>query len=347
VRHETQYRYDGEVAHSHQQLHLTPRATERQQCLSHLIEVLPVPSQRTEHADAFGNIVTRVELERPHEHLDVSAQMRVQLEALPALDLTDGEAWESVRDQLRYNAQSRSVQWLEAMRFRGESPYVRIKRVFSEFAQDCLLPGASVLSVANAVMAKVHREFRYEQGVTEIATPLMEVLAKRRGVCQDFAHLMIASLRSAGLAARYVSGYLYTRAAPATRAAPVAEDPATDESSSDDCASAPRPKPDSKPESKREVTLESRSAHSDAGSDAAAAAPPAVLGADASHAWVSVFAPPYGWIGFDPTNNLVVNQEHVVLAWGRDFGDVSPLRGMIVGGGRHKLAVDVGVRRIG
>jgi transglutaminase-like putative cysteine protease len=297
VRHDTLYRYDGEVAHSHQQLHLTPRDSERQRCLSHRIEVRPEPSERTEHLDAFGNVVTRVELERPHDCLEVVAAMRVQLTPLPEIDLEAGESWESVREQLRYNAQSRSVPWLEAMRFRGESPYVRIKRVFSEFAQDCLKPGASVLSVAKGVMSKVHGEFRYEPGATDIATPLMEVFGNRCGVCQDFAHLMIASLRSAGLAARYVSGYLHTR-------------------------QTPEPAP-AIPQQ--------------------ALAP--VVGADASHAWVAVFAPPYGWIGFDPTNNLLVSQEHVALAWGRDFGDVSPLRGVILGGGSHHLSVKVAVER--
>jgi transglutaminase-like putative cysteine protease len=291
VRHETVYRYHGEVAHSHQQLHLTPRDSERQRCLSHRIEIIPEPSELAEHLDAFGNMVTRVELERPHDCLQVRAEMRVQLTPLPELDMDEGEPWESVRDQLRYNASSRHVQWLEAMRFRGESPYVRIKRVFSDFAQDCLLPGASVLSVANAMMVKVHREFRYQPGATEIATPLLEVFSNRSGVCQDFSHMMIACLRSAGLAARYVSGYLHTGAT---------------ESESDE---------------------------------------PAVLGADASHAWVAVFAPPHGWIGFDPTNNLLVNQKHVSLAWGRDFGDVSPLRGVILGGGSHHLSVKVAVEK--
>jgi transglutaminase-like putative cysteine protease len=295
VRHETLYRYEGEVAHSHQQLHLTPRNSERQHCVSHRIDVTPEPSERIEYFDAFGNLVTRVELERPHDRLQVAAEMRVQLAPLPEMELQAGEAWESVREQLRYNAQPRDADWLEAMRFRGESPYVRIKRVFGEFARDCLEPGGSVLTVANAVMAKVHGEFRYEQGATEIATPLMEVFSNRRGVCQDFAHLMIASLRSAGLAARYVSGYLHTRAAPAG----AAEEPSA----------------------------------------------PGVVGADASHAWVAVFAPPHGWVGFDPTNNLLVDQQHVALAWGRDFGDVSPLRGVILGGGSHQLTVRVTVEQ--
>jgi transglutaminase-like putative cysteine protease len=291
VRHDTLYRYEGRVAHSHQQLHLTPRESSRQHCLTHRIDITPEPSEWTEHMDAFGNCVTRVELERPHDRLEVIAEMRVQLEGLPELDLGEGDSWESVRDRLRYSAQSCEADWLEAMRFRGESPYVRIKRVFGEFARDCLEPDASVLSVANAVMSKVYREFRYEPGATHIATPLLEVFDNRCGVCQDFAHLMIASLRSAGLAARYVSGYLHTGA----------------------------------------VTSADLS--------------PAVVGADASHAWVAVFAPPYGWIDFDPTNNLLVDQQHVSLAWGRDFGDVSPLRGVILGGGSHHLSVKVAVEK--
>ena len=184
------------------------------------------------------------------------------------------------------------------MRYRGESPYVRIKRVLGDYASDCLRPGTSVLSVANALMAKVHEEFTYAPGATEIATPLLEVFGNRRGVCQDFAHLMIACLRSAGLAARYVSGYLHTHGTEA-----------------DVCALPP-------------------------------ADSPRLLGADASHAWVSVFAPPWGWVEFDPTNNLRVSQEHVALAWGRDFGDVSPLRGVILGGGSHKLAVSVDVEAL-
>jgi transglutaminase-like putative cysteine protease len=159
-------------------------------------------------------------------------------------------------------------------------------------------------------MSKVHSEFRYEQGATEIATPLMEVFGNRCGVCQDFAHLMIASLRSAGLAARYVSGYLYTRhGTPEPAREPKSVKPSRQ--------TVPRP----------------------------AAIPAPLVGADASHAWVAVFAPPHGWIGFDPTNNLIVNQGHVALTWGRDFGDVSPLRGVILGGGSHQLSVKVAVEK--
>jgi transglutaminase-like putative cysteine protease len=285
VRHETLYEYDRNVAHSHQQLHLTPRSFARQRCLQHRIDIDPQPAARTEYLDAFGNCVTRVELDRPHARLQVIAAMQVCLEAPADTPAAQGESWERVRDQLGYQPRDRDPQWLEAMRFRGESPFVRIKRLFSDFARDCLRPQSGVLDVASALMLKVHEEFTYAPGETEIATPLIEVFHKRRGVCQDYAHLMIACLRSAGLAARYVSGYLHTRG-------------------------------------------------------------DAMLGANASHAWVSVFAPPVGWVEFDPTNNVRVQQEHVALAWGRDFGDVSPLRGVILGGGAHELTVRVAVRAL-
>jgi transglutaminase-like putative cysteine protease len=148
--------------------------------------------------------------------------------------------------------------------------------------------GSTLLLGAESLMHKIHRDFSYAPGSTNISTSVIEAFTARRGVCQDFAHIMLACLRSRGLAARYVSGYLRT---------------------------APPP-----------------------GSDAA------MLGADASHAWVSVFCPPYGWIDFDPTNGVRVGSDHIVIAWGRDFGDVSPLRGVIVGGGRHRLSVRVSVQ---
>lgn len=284
VRHETHYRYGHEVAHSHQLLHLTPRADcPRQSCTEHSIRIEPQPVVLSEHSDAFGNRVTRVELDRPHEELRVRAEMTVEVAALPEPAAREGEHWETVREALTYQTRPPAADWLEAMRFRGESPFVRIKRLFSDFARNCFLPRRSVLHVADCLMRKVHEEFTYAPGETEIATPLLEVFHKRRGVCQDYAHLMIACLRSSGLSARYVSGYLRTDSA-------------------------------------------------------------ALVGADASHAWVAVFAPPFGWVEFDPTNNVRVRQEHVVLAWGRDFGDVSPLRGVILGGGSHTLTVNVAVQ---
>jgi len=306
VQHETLYSYGREVVHSHQLLHLTPRDSDRQACLEHSLLIDPSPAVQSEHLDAFGNRVTRIELDRPHRRLLVRADMVVSIEPPPALPLEGGEQWERVRDQLAYVATDREAPWLEAMRFRCESPFVRIKRLFGDFAHDCLQPDSTVLQVADCLMAKVHQEFTYTPGATEIATPLLEVFHKRRGVCQDYAHLMIACLRSAGLAARYISGYLrtYNGSLDDEPPEPALSEPATE----------------------------------------AAEAAEGLVGADASHAWVSVFAPPFGWIEFDPTNNLRVRQDHVALAWGRDFGDVSPLRGVILGGGSHTLSVRVAVQ---
>ncbi len=180
-----------------------------------------------------------------------------------------------------------SAEYLDACRFRMESSYAKLKQTFSDYGADCFAAGSPVLVGAEILMHKLHREFSYAPGSTNIRTSAVEAFEARRGVCQDFAHVMIACLRSRGLAARYVSGYLRT-------ATPTAD--------------------------------------------------AAWLGADASHAWVSVFCPPLGWIDLDPTNDLRVGTDHIVVAWGRDFGDVSPLRGVIIGGGQHRLSVRVSVQ---
>jgi transglutaminase-like putative cysteine protease len=334
VRHETLYRYRRDVVHAHQQLHLTPRNSERQHCLLHRISVTPQPAVLAEYLDAFGNSVTRVELDRPHNRLQVVAEMDVRLDAEPEIELAEGLGWQRVRDQLCYNARARDAGWIDAMRYRGESPYVHIKGLFGDYARDCLLPDASVASVAAALMSKIRRDFKYAPGSTEIATPLLEVLTKRSGVCQDFAHLMIACLRSVGLSARYVSGYLRTHERGAPPPLVLGENDDDDDDDEDQDFGATGSGIDGLVAAEPEVDTD------------AEGVAPRLRGADASHAWVSVFAPPFGWLGFDPTNNVRINQDHVALAWGRDFGDVSPLRGVILGGGSHRLRVRVAVRQI-
>jgi transglutaminase-like putative cysteine protease len=287
VRHQTAYAYGGSVAHAHHLLHLTPRATATQTCLEHSLEIWPVATQCTNSVDAFGNTVVRMELEQPHGNLKVTARMKIELAAQPVRAAADSLPWEQVRDSLRYLAAPVAPDLLEALRYRTQSHYVPVKRVFEQYAADCFTPRLPMLAGAEALMRKIHRDFAYAQGETEIGTSLLELLTTRRGVCQDFAHFMIACLRSQGLAARYVSGYLCTRPYEAG---------------------------------------------------------PEILGADASHAWVAVYAPPLGWVELDPTNNLRVDQAHMVLAWGRDFGDVSPMRGVILGGGSQALEVGVAVQ---
>jgi transglutaminase-like putative cysteine protease len=307
VRHETVYTYGRDVAHSHQLLHLTPRAAPYQICHSHSITLQPTPSVRHDDIDAFGNPVTRLEYDRPHNRLEVMAHLHVEVRSPEQFPAEDSRAWEAVRSSLCYPDNPATPERLEASRFRMESGYVRIKQTFTEYAADCFAPDRPVLAAAVALMHQIHRDFTYAPGTTDIKTSGLEAFHARRGVCQDFSHVMIACLRSRGLAARYVSGYLRTTplntvSQSQTQAAPLGPD-----------------------------------------NQGAQGAP--LVGADASHAWVSVYCPPLGWIDLDPTNDCSVGADHVTIAWGRDFGDVSPLRGVIVGGGRHhRLSVRVSVQ---
>ena len=288
VRHETVYSYGGDVAHSHQLLHLTPRNALRQSCHAHSITLLPEPSIRRDDIDAFGNHVTRLEYDLPHDRLEVLAEAGVEVRAAPATEPEESAEWEAVAGSLAFSGRPMQEELLEACKYRMESSYIRIKQTFTDYAADCFPPKRPILAAAEALMHKIHREFKYAPGSTTIRTSAIEAFEARLGVCQDFAHIMIGCLRSRGLAARYVSGYLRTLPPP--------------------------------------------------GADAA------YVGADASHAWVSMFCPPFGWIDLDPTNDVRVSSDHIIIAWGRDFGDVSPLRGVIVGGGRHRLSVRVSVQ---
>jgi transglutaminase-like putative cysteine protease len=287
VKHVTIYEYGREVAHSRHLLHLSPRDFAFQRCLEHSLALDPEPTALRLDTDAFGNTIARLEYDRPHDRLSVTADMCVESLARPADALESSEAPEAVRQRLSYRAAPMAAADLDACRFRMQSRHVPIKQIFEDYAKDCFEPGRSVASACEALMRKIRREFKYAPGSTTNRTSIAEVLKSRKGVCQDFAHLMIGVLRSSGLAARYVSGYIRTV----------------------------------------------RSAGGEK-----------LVGGDVSHAWVSVYCPPLGWVDFDPTNDCLVGEDHVTLAWGRDFGDVSPLRGMIVGGGRHKLSVDVSVQ---
>jgi transglutaminase-like putative cysteine protease len=310
VRHETAYVYGSDVVHSHQLLHLVPRPSPFQQCIEHSIRIDPGSYRRRDETDTFGNIATHIELENAHRKLDVTAELDVEVHARPVVVASDTLPWEDVRASLAYRTgcwPSREV--LEACRFRHESPYVRVKQAFNDFGAECFEPGQPVLVCAEKLMQKIHRELTYSPGETSIATPLADVLASRRGVCQDFAHLMIAALRSRGLAARYVSGYIRLRPAVPPAADCGEGDPGTPALQQ---ARSPEPQLD-------------------------------WVGAGASHAWVAVYSPPFGWRVLDPTNNVHVGTDHIGLAWGRDFGDVSPLRGVILGGGSHTLSVSVTV----
>ncbi|WJN60243.1 transglutaminase family protein [Pseudomonas sp. SO81] len=286
VLHDTHYRYSAPVSLAQQLAHLWPRDCTRQLCHERHLTITPQPTRRQDGLDLFGNPLTRLAFERPHDELRVIACLRVEVLAREGLALEDSPAWEEVAAALRYSGQPLSAELLEAARYRFQSPYVHLKQAFAAFGADCFAPGRPLLLAVRALMQKIFKEFTFDAAATQVATPLLQVLEERRGVCQDFAHLMLACLRSRGLAARYVSGYLLTQPPPGQ---------------------------------------------------------PRLIGADASHAWVSVYCPRQGWVDFDPTNNLLPALEHITLGWGRDFADVSPLRGVILGGGSHDPEVRVTV----
>ena len=206
VRHETVYNYGGNVAHSHQLLHLTPRDGPHQTCHCRGILLRPQPSTRREDVDAFGNHVTRLEYDLPHDRLEVLAEAGVDVRAAPLIDAAQSDPWEQVRDALIFTGLPIGEALLDAFRYRMESSYVRVKQAFTGYGEDCFTPGRPVLAGAEALMRKAYRDFKYAPGSTSIRTSAIEAFEARRGVCQDFAHIMIACLRSRGLAARYVSG---------------------------------------------------------------------------------------------------------------------------------------------
>lgn len=290
VLHETLYPYDSQVALSQQMLHLEPRPCAWQFCHEQQLRVAPAQNWQRSGIDAFGNPVTWVVFDEPHESLQVSAEMVIEVRPHPpAIPLAKSLPWDTLRQQLAYHAEPLSDAALDACRFLFESDYVRVSNEFAAYAADCFPPRRPLLLAVQALMEKIHREFTFDPHATSVATPVTELLTLKRGVCQDYAHFMLSCLRSLGLAARYMSGYLLTQPPPGQAR---------------------------------------------------------LIGADASHAWVAVYCPdasPDGWIAFDPTNNLIPDTEHITLAWGRDFGDVSPMRGVILGGGKHDPVVEVTV----
>lgn len=284
VLHETHYQYQSLVSLSQQYLHLTPRSFAYQHTQSQHLWLDPLPAQAVEGLDYFGNHTRHITLIEPHQELLVHAECRVLLSPRQGLaQLRHSPGWESLTQQLQ---QLRNPASLDAARYLYDSPHIQCSRELARYARSSYSPGRPHLEAALALTERIFAEFEFDAKATDISTPLAEVLKGRRGVCQDFAQLMIGCLRSLGLAARYVSGYILTQPPPGQ---------------------------------------------------------PRLIGADASHAWVSVYCPTLGWVDFDPTNRCLVQAEHITLGWGRDFSDVTPLRGVVLGGGAQELSVRVTV----
>ena len=281
VRHLTRYDYSSPVDLGAHTVRLQPRPLPWQRVLGSEISVDPAPARRTERLDHFGNRVAWLFLDMPHPVFEVVAEARVDVRFPDPPPPTSTPRWEAVAAAALAGEDGA---W-RASEFLFESPMVPTTPPAGAYAAPCFPPGRPVLEGLLELMARIREDFVFRSGVTTVSTPIATVLERREGVCQDFTHLMIASLRALGLPARYVSGYVRTRPPPGAAR---------------------------------------------------------LLGADQSHAWVAAWlGPEHGWIDLDPTNNLVVREEHVVLGWGRDYSDISPLRGIILGGGRHTLTVSV------
>ncbi|MBX3744281.1 MAG: transglutaminase family protein [Verrucomicrobiae bacterium] len=286
VTHQTVYEYEHPVSVSHHAARVQPRSTAAQRTDGWRLDIVPTPAVRTTRTDYFGNRVCFFTIQELHRGLEIVAESEVRLTPPVLPEPGKSPPWEEVAAALR---EPGSKEVLEAQQFAFESPHVRPSPELAELAAASFVAGRPLLAAMVDFNRRIHREFTFDPEATTVATPVETVLRERRGVCQDFTHLALGGLRSLGLAARYVSGYL-------------------------------------------------RTYRTGGGPD--------LVGADASHAWLSVFCPRHGWVDFDPTNDLMPAAEHIAVAFGRDFSDVSPVTGMIVGGGEHTIRVAVAVEPV-
>jgi transglutaminase-like putative cysteine protease len=285
VTHRTLYEYGAPVASGQTIAHLLVRETPHQHVRSADVAVDPPPDHRHTHIDGFGNLVSYVAVQRPHAHLTVTATSDVTVTVPPPP--VSGPPWETVAALLAHDT---SADGLLARQCALASPLVPRTDELADYARPSFGPGRLLPEALADLTHRISSDFAFDPGFTDVTTPLADVLAHGRGVCQDFAHLGIGCLRALGLPARYVSGYIET------------EPPPGEEK---------------------------------------------LTGSDASHAWLATFVPGYGWLDADPTNDQMPPRRHVTVAWGRDYGDVSPVRGVVFGPAvAQELRVSVDVVRL-
>ncbi|WP_319412335.1 transglutaminase family protein [uncultured Cohaesibacter sp.] len=284
ITHKTEYRYATPVAQSNHLVHLTPCAVDGQIVEQHAIAITPAPAHRRDFTDYFGNSTIHLTMEEDHSVLTMNAQTTVTVTRDHSPLLAKSVAsWEMVRDLMTDAAHIDEAEFACYSTFTNPTPEIAAYGALS------FPPGRPLMEAVMDLTRRIFTDFEYNPTVTDIFTPISQVFEMKSGVCQDFAHFQLACLRTLGIPARYVSGYLRTY--------------------------PPKGKP-------------------------------RLIGADASHAWISVWCPEAGWIDFDPTNNKTIADEHVTLTVGRDFGDVSPISGVILGGGSHFVHVSVDVMPI-
>ena len=287
ITHKTEYRYSDLVNLCYNEARLTPRSFVHQHCRKSHFVVDPKPGTGyRERQDFFGNTVYYFTIQQPHRELTVTVTSYVQVgDREMQLDFAEHLAWEEVRQRIQTDM---DPEVLELRQYVLDSPMIPKMPELRTYAEESFPKRRPLLEAVEELTTRLYTDFTYDPNFTTIATPLTDVIQHRRGVCQDFAHLGIGCLRTLGLAARYVSGYIETD-----------------------------PPPDQEP----------------------------LEGADASHAWFSVYLPQLGWVDFDPTNNQIPVDQHITIAWGRDYSDVTPLKGVVFGSGTHELSVSVDVGR--
>ena len=286
VEHLTRYAYTAPVSQSWQLARLTPRGLGWQKLLSHALQIDPKPDARHDTLDSFGNHVTHFGLHGAHRLLSVRMQCMVEVAPRLIVSTQAGATVQSVQAVRQTLRADPTLDDLNPARLSEPTPLVPFTEAARRYASASLAANRDWLEAVCALMQAIHADFEFDATATTVTTSVDEVLQHRRGVCQDFAHLMLACLRSHGLPARYVSGYLLTDPPPGQ---------------------------------------------------------PRMLGVDASHAWVAAYSPGHGWVEFDPTNDQLADERYITLAWGADFADVVPVRGVILGGGEQKLDVEVSV----
>jgi transglutaminase-like putative cysteine protease len=283
IRHLTAYSYDLPVASAKLALRVTPLEQAGQHCVEHNLNISPVPTSVVSAHDFYGNVVNVVTIDVVHTELTIEATSIVEV-AHKAGSSIPGPAWENVADEA---LSRRDLSGAAPAHFLFASARVEFSADVTRYARDSFRRGRGIMDASRDLISRIKSDFAFESEATEISTPLAQAFAERHGVCQDFAHIMIAGMRGLGLPAAYVSGYIRTIPPPGKK------------------------------------RLE---------------------GADATHAWVSVWCgSASGWVGFDPTNAVEVGNDHISLAVGRDFSDVSPVYGVFVGSGANKLEVEVDV----
>ncbi|SDU05110.1 transglutaminase family protein [Halopseudomonas salegens] len=286
LRHTTSYEYSGQVSLSHNEARMLPRELPWQWVGETRIHINPAPIRQRERTDFFGNRVVYFSLEQLHSNLQVTLTCSLETRPRPAQDIFSSIPWEDAVQALRQDLAYSNADTLEARLFALDSAFVQQHDRLANYARQSFTPGCNLVDAIASLNQQIFTDFTYDPDFTTVATPVEEVLANRRGVCQDFAHLAIGCMRSMGLAARYVSGYMETLPPPGQEK---------------------------------------------------------LLGADATHAWLSVYVPGWGWLEIDPTNGCLPDERYIILGWGRDYADVTPLKGVMTGGGEHELSVAVDV----